>query len=181
MTDRNVTGIWEDLRFPSQGINPIGAASDPTPDTNLSNFPGTLLFSGSAQNIIGGIAQMPHAWMAGTAVRPHIHWSKPIGSSSAVTWEFYYRIVGNPGDTATAWVGPLAGTLVIGDPSVTDRHCITRFPEITLNGYQESCIIAWRIDRRGDTDADNNQARLLEFDIHFRANKRGTVKEIPGT
>ena len=48
---------WEDLRFPSQGINPPGAASDPI----RSQTTGLLEFSGSADNVICGVAQMPHS------------------------------------------------------------------------------------------------------------------------
>lgn len=174
-------GNWDDLRFPAQGINPIGAASDPTVDTTLADFPGTLLFSGSAQNIIAGVAQMPHEWHAGTEIKPHIHWSKPTGSSSAVTWEFYYRIMGNVGDTPGAWVGPLSAVRTIGDPATSNRHLLTSFPGIDMTGYQESVCLNWRVDRRGDTDADNNAVRLIEFDIHYRKNKSGTPREIPGT
>lgn len=35
--------VWDDLRFPAQGINPAGAADAPTVDT--ATRPGTLLFS----------------------------------------------------------------------------------------------------------------------------------------
>jgi len=177
----SVNGNWDDLRFPVQGINPAGTASPPTVDTTLTDFPGTLLFSGSAENIIAGVAQMPHEWHAGTPIKPHIHWSKPVGSASAVTWEFYYRHCGNVGDDAGAWVGPISVSSSIGDSSVTNRHVLTSFGEMDMTGRQESCIFAWQIRRQGGTDADNGTARLLEFDIHYRKNKSGTPREIPGT
>lgn len=65
-----VTPVWDDLRFPAQGINPAGAANAPTIDDVLTSFPGTLLFAGNAENVIVGIAQMPHAWAKGTSIRP---------------------------------------------------------------------------------------------------------------
>lgn len=57
---------WDDLRFPAQGINPAGAASPPAVDEVLTSFTGTLLFSGSQENVIAGVAQMPHSWSPGT-------------------------------------------------------------------------------------------------------------------
>ena len=94
-----VTPVWDDLRFPAQGINPAGAIDAPTVDTTLTAFPGTLLFAGNAENVIAGIAQMPHAWAKGTPIRPHIHWAKTTGSASAISWVFYYRHLGFAGDT----------------------------------------------------------------------------------
>lgn len=172
-------GAWDDLRFPAQGINPAGAADAPSVDNVLTSYPGTLLFSGSQENVIAGVAQMPHAWDRGTPVRPHIHWSKPVGSSSAVSWTFYYRHAGMVGEAAGAWVGPIAGTLAGGNPANTDEHLITSFGSIDMSSRKESSIICWQIRRAGDTDADNGQARLYEFDIHYQVSKRGTVDEIP--
>lgn len=174
-----VTPVWDDLRFPAQGINPAGAANAPTIDDVLTSFPGTLLFAGNAENVIVGIAQMPHAWAKGTSIRPHIHWSKPVGSSSAVTWEFYYRHLGFAGDVAEAWVGPVAGTIVVGDQTETNNHLITSFGEISMTGKRESACMNWQIRRQGGTDADNGTARLYEFDIHYQVDKFGTETEIP--
>jgi hypothetical protein len=170
---------WTDLRFPVQGINPIGAASDPTMVTSLSGLTSTLSFSGANQNIIAGVAQMPHEWKRGSAIKPHIHWTKPTGSADAVGWEFYYRMVGNPGDTVGAWSAAQAGTLVAGDQTVSNEHLITAFPDIDMTGFIESAIILWRLDRRGDTDADANAVNLYELDFHYQSNKAGTETPIP--
>lgn len=172
-------GGWDDLRFPAQGINPAGAVDAPTVDTTLTDYPGTLLFSGAADNVIAGVAQLPHAWQAGTAVRPHLHWSKPVGSASAADWVFYYRILGSPGDAHGALVGPVAGTLVAGTPALANSMLLTSFGEITLSGQKESTCLAWQVRRLGNTDADNGTARLFEFDIHYQTDKSGTVSEIP--
>lgn len=170
---------WDDLRFPAQGINPAGAADAPTVDTALTGYPGTLLFSGSQDNIIAGIAQMPHAWKAGTAVKPHIHWSKPVGSASAADWVLYYRILGSPGDAHGALVGPVAGTLVAGTATVANSMLLTAFGSIDLTGQKESTCLAWQIRRLGNTDADSGTARLFEFDLHYQTDKSGTVNEFP--
>ncbi|MDS4020663.1 MAG: hypothetical protein RKR03_09195 [Candidatus Competibacter sp.] len=170
---------WDDLRFPAQGINPAGAVDAPSVDTTLTDYPGTLLFAGNADNVIAGIAQMPHAWKAGSAVKPHIHWSKPVGSASAADWVLYYRILGSPGDAHGALVGPVAGTLVAGTATVANSMLLTSFGSIDLTGQKESTCLAWQIRRLGNTDADNGTARLFEFDIHYQCGKSGTVDEFP--
>lgn len=178
LTPLHVAG-WEDLRFPVQGINPAGAADAPTVDTTLTGYPGTLLFSGSQDNIIAGIAQLPHAWQAGTAIRPHIHWSKPVGSASAVSWVLYYRVLGSAGDAHGALTGPVAGTLAAGDMETANQMLLTTFGEIDMAGQKESTCLAWQLRRLGSTDADNGTARLFELDFHYQTDKSGTIDELP--
>ena len=96
-----------------------------------------------------------------------------------MTWEFYYRHLGFPGEDAAAWVGPVAGTLVAGDQTVTDQHLLTSFGAIDMTGRIESSCLCWQIRRQGATDADTGTARLYEFDIHFQSDKLGTENEIP--
>lgn len=172
-------GAWEDLRFPAQGINPAGSAAPPSVDS--TTVLGTLLFSGSQENIVAGVAQLPHAWERGSPIRPHIHWAKPTGSSNAVSWVLYYAHAGFAGENLGAYVGPIAGTIVAGDQTVNDQHLITSFGQIDMAGKKESSVLLWKLHRLGNTDADNNAVRLYEFDIHFivGAGKTGTETEIP--
>ena len=171
---------WDDLRFPAQSINPAGTTEPAALDTTETGFPGTLLFSGSKDCLIAGVAQIPHAWLRGSYMVPHIHWSKPTPSSLTVSWEFYVRFLGNVGDAATAWDGPRGGVLVAGNQGAADAHLLTTFGTLTMtNVYQESFMLSWRIYRRGTTDADNSDVRLYEFDIHYQRGKAGTVDQLP--
>lgn len=175
----SVTVGWDDLRMPVQAINPLGATSDPTVDTTESSFPGSLLFSGSADNLVCGFFQLPHRWDRGS-IYPHIHWSKPTGSASAVTWELFLRDCKNPGEAAGAWSTAYTGSIAAGDQTISDGHILTSFGEVTMAGREESAIMAWRLYRRGSTDAEANAVRLLEFDVHYASNKTfGTTSIIP--
>ena len=49
-------GGWDDLRFPAQGINPIGAAGDPDRDSTT----GLFLFDSGLTETLAGVSQMPH-------------------------------------------------------------------------------------------------------------------------
>jgi hypothetical protein len=170
---------YDDLRFPAQGINPQGAAAPPTVDNVLTDFPGTLLFAGDQENVIAGVAQMPHAWRPGSTIYPHIHWSKPVGSANAVDWVLYWRHLGFAGVGPEAWVGPIAGVIAAGDPTVSNVQCITSFGGISMTGKRESSMLCWRVHRLGLTDADNGLARLYEMDFHVLVEKQGTASEIP--
>jgi hypothetical protein len=58
-------------------------------------------------------------------------------------------------------------------------HVFTSFSEITMTGYKESVVLWWEIRRNVANDAYGENARLLEFDIHYQVNKQGTFSEIP--
>jgi len=171
-------GNWDDLRFPVQGINPTGAASPPSVDT----ADGCLVFSASATNVIAGVAQMPHAWEVGTAVRPHIHWQPSNTHTGNVYWRFEYEIQ-NVNDTFTGSL-TTQNTLDPGDGTAL-KHQIHNLMEggadLSMTGFRESCIMKWKISRIGNdgTDDFTGTAKLLEFDIHYKTNKLGTVDEYP--
>jgi hypothetical protein len=63
------TGLWKDLRFPAQGINPAGSAAPP----EVSTTTGMLMFDKAGTEIIAGVAQMPHGWKSASNVSPHVH------------------------------------------------------------------------------------------------------------
>ncbi|MCU0919160.1 MAG: hypothetical protein MUF16_02315 [Burkholderiaceae bacterium] len=96
-----------------------------------------------------------------------------------MAWELYYRHLGFPGDAVGAWVGPVAGTIVAGDQTVSDAHIISTFGEVAMTGKRESSMLCWQIRRQGATDADTGTARLFEFDIHYQVDKAGSASEIP--
>ena len=171
---------WDDLRFPAQGINPPGPSDAPA--RNITT--GLLDFSGSADNIIAGCAQMPHEWRAGSIVRPHIHVMFPTAHATQVTrWKFEYNIASPNGDfTQLYGTYDTLSTITIANPNNVKKHVLGGFGDLDMTNFTESCCILWKITRLAGTDAaDNHNALvpLLEFDIHYRRNKRGSVTEIP--
>jgi hypothetical protein len=170
------SGTWNDIAGPVSGINPAGALDAPAVDTTETGWPGSFLFSGSADKLIAGYIQLGHDWEEGSPIRPHIHWMLTADSASAVTWEFYYRL-SNIGDAAGTWVGPVSGTLAVSHGNTANVQALTTFGEIDMTGYTLSAIVAWRLYRRGSTDANNDDARLLSLDFHRRANGTGSIQE----
>jgi len=170
--------VWDDLRFPAQGINPAGAAAPPTVDS--TTFPGTLLFSDAQVNVIAGVAQMPHAWERGTEIHPHVHWSKTTSASGGIVWEWCYAVcdVGGTFGAYSAWA---AATSRVSDSNTAGKHALDSFPALDMTGHKESTMIARQIRRNTGAAGDNYgaDARLWEFDIHYQSDKQGTVSEIP--
>lgn len=166
--------LWDDLRFPAQSINPIGAVSDPT----VSTTTGLLEFSGTADNIIAGVAQMPHTWAAGTSIMPHLH-VRDLGSNTNTSrWVFEYDIANRNGDFVNNYgTYTTHATVSHVNPNNLKKHSVVSFGELDMTGYEESCCMLWRIKRLASSDgADNNTSAvaLIEFDIHYQKEKDGT-------
>jgi hypothetical protein len=163
---------WDDLRFPATGINPPGAVSDPTQDTD----DGLLVFSATATNTIAGLAQMPHAWAMGTAIYPHIHWMPSSTNVGNVLWRFEYKVVNYgavmPGAyTSVDAVDAAGGT--------ANKHSITAFGAVDMAGGTLSTCIAWKLSRIGGDvlDTFTGTAKLLEVDFHYQSDSLGSEEE----
>lgn len=177
---------WDDLRFPATAINPVGQTDAAALDTTVTNFPGTLLFSNTADNLVCGIAQLPHeTYMEADGVlKPHIHWAKTSSASGAVVWEFTYRWIGNVGSVAEDWTSADNGTLAVPHSDTANKHALTAFTFIPLTGRRPSAMLAFRLYRRAGTDEADTYgaaARLFEVDFHYQrlANRPGTLQEYP--
>ena len=166
------------MRFPAQGINPLGTASPPSVDT-ADPFGGTFLFDAASTEVVAGIAQMPHGWKTGSEIRPHVHWSPVDASAGNVAWRLSYQIA-NGGDV---FPGSLttAGIEVDAADGVADKHQVHGLTAIDMSAYRESCVIVWKVERVGGDAADTYaaDARFYEFDIHYQITKNGTTVEYP--
>lgn len=173
---------WDDLRFPAQGINPPGAVADP----GLESTTGLLLFAAAGTETIAGVAQMPHAWDEGTTIKPHVHWQKTTSAAGNVLWQLDYEVINN-GDTAAMAYGsqgqgvtPMDGT---PDGNTANQVLITSLGDITMVDKRISCLIFWKLSRIGSDASDTYgaDARLIEFDIHYEIDSRGSIEEFTKT
>lgn len=169
---------WDDLRFPGQGINPPGAASDP----DIESATGLPLFDSNGTEILAGIAQLPHAWCEQSAIIPHVHWQKTTSAAGNVLWQLDYEVVNN-GEVATMAYGsqlqvsgPVAGT---PDNDTANECLISSFGEVDMNRMRISSLLLWKLSRIGGDAADTYgaDARLLEFDIHYKIDALGSAEQ----
>jgi hypothetical protein len=165
--------FWEDLRFPASGINPPGAASDPTVDTT----DGRLVFSASAENIVAIQVQMPHAWREGSTIHPHIHWSPTSTNTGNVKWQLKYKVANINEVFPAEWT---TITALQAGAGVSDTHQIVDFEDnLPMPGKTFSCMLLLLISRLGNDAADTytGTAKLNEIDIHYEINGFGTSNE----
>lgn len=170
------TAAWEDLRFPAQAINPAGAPNAAAVDS--TTYLGTLLFAKGQDAHIAGVAQLPHAWKRGTAIRPHIHWAKDTSAAGTVAWELRYVVadIGGVFGAYSAWV---RGTLAVSDGNTAHQQALTAFGEIALTDVGESGMVLWELRRDVSEDTYGSTVRLFELDFHYQTNKAGTKDEVP--
>jgi hypothetical protein len=165
---------WDDLRFPAQAVNPPGAVSDPDVDSS----DGCLLFDAAGVEVIFVAAQLPHGWLSGTPIRPHVHWVKTTSAEGDVVWGLKYRWAA-PGQTLTDWSASYSlATVTAGDADTADHHALASFPELTIRGGA-STMILFEIARIGSSEDDTYaaDAKLLEFDLHYQTGSAGTTNE----
>ena len=172
-----VDAFWDDLRFPAGGFNPAGSTAPPSVNTST----GLLDFSGTADNIIGGVAQMPHGWKVGSAVQPHIHLWFPTSAVANTRWKFEYDIANVNGNfTNNYGTYTTLSTITVANPGNVKKHVIAAFGELSMTGFTLSACIAWRITRLAASDAaDNNTSdlALIEFDLHYQTDSPGSSDE----
>lgn len=160
---------WDDIKYPAVGINPPGAASDPTRDTT----DGTLVFSATQQNIITYGSILPHGKKIGTMVEPHIHF-QPTGSGTGnVIWRFEYCIA--PVNTLVPGFTTLEITVPI-EANTNGFHLIATFGLIDLLETDVAVLFKWRLSRMGNLAGDTYAAtvKLEEFDIHAQFDSLGS-------
>lgn len=170
---------WDDLRFPASGFNPAGSTAPATVDTAT----GLLFFAGNADNIMGGVAQMPHAWASGTAIYPHLHLRFPTSAAKNTRWKLEYDVAAIGANfTNNSGTYTNGGTITVTNPQNVKKHVLASFSSIDMANMVSSTVVLWRISRLASTDVlddDTNDCLLIEFDIHYQVEKFGTPTQTP--
>lgn len=169
---------WDDLRFPATGFNPAGSTAPPS----ISTTSGLLSFSGTADNIIAGVAQMPHNWKEGTAVYPHLHLRFPTSNSGKNTrWKLEYDVASVNGNFSFAEGTYTAlTTITVANPANVNKHVIAAFSTIPMTSKLISACILWRLTRLAASDGaddDTNDCTLIEVDFHYQVDSLGSNAE----
>lgn len=165
---------WDDLRFPATGIS-IGGFADPP---GVQTDTGLLLFDATTVETVGILAQLPHGWREGTAIKPHCHWAKTTNASGDVVWSMRYKWFGL-GDLQGAWSSVMTATDV-ATIDATQKQNISIFGEIEPpEGAGISSLVMIQFGRL-PTDAGDDYAAdalLYEFDIHYQIDSFGSAHE----
>jgi len=170
-------GTWDDLNFSATGINPTGAAGAATRDQDT----GMLVFSGTADNVLVGQAQMPHRWREGSEVRPHVHLRFPTAAVANTRWKFEYDMANVNGEFANDYgVYTVLGTVTIANPNNAKKSVVASLGAIPMTGLTVSAQIPWKLTRLANSDAADNHASdvvLTDIDFHYQSDAPGSRQE----
>lgn len=177
---------WDDLRVPVSSTN-LGGSKDPGFAKFLDNGSGsqgvfTYWFDATQEEEVYFSCQLPHNYIPGSYLRPHVHWvPKSNGSAGqTVSWGLEYT-----------WSNAVAvfpnTTIIYGSTSmpsetlVANKHYITSLGQIDGTSKSYSSMLICRLFRdatgSGGTDSYTADAGLLEIDFHYNLNGFGTSEE----
>jgi hypothetical protein len=172
---------WDDLRVPITAVTGSGGVKQPgfgqvLDDGGASTGVFAYLYDPNAEEELFFTVQMPHSWLEGSAIRPHIHWMPMDGNAGNVEWGLEYSKVspgGTFGNTTTLPVIDAAD-------GTAKKHQIASFAPIDMTGDTVSTMILCRIFRDA-TDVVNDtygaEAAALEIDFHYQINTFGSRQE----
>ncbi|NCA76372.1 MAG: hypothetical protein EOM90_08555 [Alphaproteobacteria bacterium] len=173
-TGTGIAPLWDDFRVSLNtrysGNTQPGLAGFAGSSSLLSYYFG----GGSQMQEIFFEIQLPHTWVEGSAIRPHVHWSPGDATSGNVVWNLEYTWA-NYEDTYPA------STTISNDPQAANgqwKSQIAQFPYIDGTGKKISSILMCRLYRNPIApDTYTGNAFLLGFDIHILINGNGSRLE----
>jgi len=163
--------VWDDLRAPATGINPVGSPSPATPNTT----DGSLTFSKG--NVAIAWFQLPHQWLEGSDLHLHIHWSKATSAAGTVHWQMKYKWA-NIGAVMPGFSALTDGAEITANADTADLHALLEWNEIDGTGKTVSSMLGVFIQRTNDgSDTYAGNANLYEIDLHFQIDSLGSTQE----
>ena len=170
---------WEDLRFPIENLVKIGSKApdeDPFRDDGAGSS-GTYLywFDKSKEEELFFVGQMPHSWLEGSSIKPHIHWTTDLNLVGNVVW----GLECTKADVNSFFPLTTILTVVAGADGNSFKHFVHELPEIDMTGFGISSVLVCRVFRDGTDGADtyNNDAGLIEVDLHYLVDSIGSDEQ----
>lgn len=178
---------YDDLRVPMTGLK-AGGSKVPGWAQVVDNGAGsqgvfTYWFDDGTEEELYFAVQLPHDWMEGDTLHPHVHWLPLVdgGAGETVSWGFEYT---------WANIGSVFGNSTIiytddrtpADAAPTELvHYMSHFPAMIVPDKELSSMMFCRIFRdatgAGGTDDYTPDAGILEFDFHYKRDKMGSFGE----
>lgn len=168
---------WDDMRFPAAAINTVGPGGNADFDPNT----GLLTFDENIIEYVTFQVQMPHNWVSGTELKPHVHWLQAAGGLPY--WKLDYRIAAPGASWPGSWT-TIGATSNVFPYSSGTIHQISRFPAIDMAAYEGTTSVMFAClfsrDPTDDLDTQPEEVSLLEVDIHYLKRTDGSTGEFSG-
>ena len=179
--------VWNDLRIPAISTK-LGGSKDPHFVKVYDNGSGsqgvfTYAFDASTEEELYFMVQIPHGWVYGTALDPHIHWiAKANGTGTQkVSWGLEYTVakIGGTFGNTTIIYGNEAHVV---ETIAAGKHYLTDLTAIDMTGVDGvSTMLICRVFRdatgAGLTDDFASDAYILEIDFHYQLDHFGSTYE----
>ena len=170
-----VEPVWDDLRLTASHVR-VPAEQNPT----WTAYKGAQVLAFADQSvevneeIIYYLTQLPHRYLPGSLIVPHVHWVGEDTGAQDVVWQLTYSWA-NHDD-----VFPAETTIVTPADTNSGNHQVTRFAPVDGTGMEWSSMIIGSLSRKSsaveDTYAGKN-AYLLELDFHYQVGQFGSHLE----
>lgn len=179
---------WDDLLI-SSGIFQFIGVSDPTLESWQPGGAGTTfkVYKFKKNDEVYFSCQLPHTYVEGTSIRPHIHWTPcdrgTSESGNYVGWKLDYSWTNVNGDPF-----PSSGTITMTDScgGINDRHEVGGSSDPYIDGTDKkiSSMLVCRL-YRSDTGTDDTwvgatgaqSPAILQFDFHHTIDSFGSKIE----
>jgi len=177
---------WDDVQI-TPGAFQFAGVADPTlvnyqPGGSGTNF---KLYEFAASDEVHFTAQLPHGYVEGTDISPHVHWTPgPNGtteSGNTVAWKIDYSIISVNGNFAASSNIDLTDAC----DGTDHKHQIAEGSDVAGAGLEVSAVLLGRLYRdTGDTwagTATGSLPMLVSIDIHVKKDTIGSDAEVTKT
>ena len=139
------------------------------------NLQGWAFDKTTAQQIFFEI-QMPHEWKEGSTIYPHVHWAPSDTGVGTCIWKLEYSWA----EHGDAFGAPTTITASDVGGGTAWEHRLIAFESgagIAATGKTMSSVLMCRLYRDAATDAYDNDAFLVSFDVHYEIDAFGSDEE----
>jgi hypothetical protein len=158
---------YEDLRFPltQSKFNPTTLR----PDFDFTNV-GYLFPQNNDEEIVYMIGQMPHSYVEGTDIKPHIHFQQSAATVPVFKLDYKWFDLGA---AVPATFTTIATTELVFPYTSGNIHQMATFPDISGGGISKvSSVLLFKLYR--DDNIVTGDVLAFEFDLHYRSHAIGS-------
>jgi hypothetical protein len=164
---------WDDLRFPVNAVTKNFGTTKPDDVTLFGGFI-VLGFDANASEGVTFTAQLPHAWLQGSDIEAHVHWTPTDDTAGGVRWQMDY-----------SWANisspfPALATVGVTSNAASDNvHLYADMGDMAGAGKTVSSMILCKLVRNvtHSEDTYSADAGLMEVDFHYRIDGFGSEEE----